>query len=434
MIEMAYILHLGVFLIITFIYFKKCNPSAFSPLSIYLLFYFLVFVFRPFMVLFFGFDHGWWYMRYYPTDVGVLKSLFVISLSLVVFFVTFTLSSKRCKPNFENVRKFNPKVSYLDVLPFIIMSVVVLPMGVYSTIMSIGGIHSDSVGMVFIDGIRVHTQNTGYLVDAKNMLFSYSILTIFVFKFRIYSFIPLLIFISHRAFEGYGRWGIILSIISSILVYLYFNRKHWPPRKFLIAIPFVFILFNAIGHNRDAIRGLFEEVSVSHNVYESEGFNSLDTLDFANFDYVTFIVNTIPEETGSYRYGAQYLQLFTEPIPRVLWKGKPLGEPIKFYDLNNHGNFLGLSYSLVGDGWSSGGYVGVIMTLFIIGLVLGKYYLYFCKNVDNVNKVLIYFLVYPVLIQLYRDGGISIFKFLLFILIPVFLYNLSKKFVLRRSP
>lgn len=431
MLELGYFFQCLVFVIVLTIYIKDCGASFFNPLTIYLVFHFLVFIVRPFLVVFCGFDHGWWYMRYYPDDYDIIKAFFVSSFGLVVFFGFFVYFSNNIKPDL-NMFNVDYKISRVEVFAFIFMSLLVFPIGVYSTISTISGIHSSSVGMEFVDGIRIHTKTTGYLVDAKNMLFSYSIIAIFVFRFKPYSFIFLLLFISHRAFVGYGRWGIILALISLVLLYLYFNRKLWPSRNVLILLPAVFLIFNLIGHNRDVVRGLFEDVEETVNVYDSEGFNSYDTLDFANFDYLTFIVDTIPDETSSYRYGAQYLQLFTEPVPRVLWSGKPLGEPLKFYDLNNHGHFLGLSYSLPGDGWSSGGFLGVFITMMIFAFFIGRFYFNFCKHSNDLNVVMIYFIVYPIFVQLFRDGGISIFKFLLFILIPVFLFNFFKKHIAKR--
>lgn len=430
MISLAYFIHCVVFFIVLYTYRFYSRPVFYSPLFIYIVFHFLVFVVRPFLVIYFEFDHGWWYMFYYPSDVAIVKTFFVSSFALLIFYFSFTFSSNNCAPLF-NLKHSYGDISKSEVYAFLVLCVLVLPLGIYSTVTTLGGVHSDDVGMEFIDGIRVHTQTTGYVVDAKNMLFSFCIIAIFVFRFKPLSFIFIAIFMFHRAFIGYGRWGIILALISLSVIYLHSKKQYWPSKKIVILIPIVFLLFNILGHNRDAIRGLFEDVTESYNVYESEGFHPLDTLDFANFDYLTFIVDKIPEDTQTYRFGAQYLQLITEPIPRILWADKPLGEPIKFYDLNDYGHFLGLTYSLPGDGWSSGGFIGVFFTMLIFGWLIGKYYLYFCRHLHNINILLMYCIVFPMFIQLYRDGGISIFKFLLFTLAPVFIFNIVKSFIKR---
>ena len=111
-----------------------------------------------------------------------------------------------------------------------------------------------------------------------------------------------------------------------------------------------------------------------------------DTVDFANYDYLTYVVAMVPERTGRYSWGVQHLQLFTEPIPRALWKGKPVGAPVPYFNLNNYGNFLGLTVTLAGDGWMSGGWFGVVITAGIVGLIVGLAHRWFWLTArrDNV--------------------------------------------------
>jgi hypothetical protein len=146
-----------------------------------------------------------------------------------------------------------------------------------------------------------------------------------------------------------------------------------------------------------------------------------DDLDFANFDYLTYVVTMVPERTGRYTYGAQHLQLFTEPIPRKLWKGKPIGAPVGTFNLNAYGNFLGLTVSMPGDGWMSGGWIGVIITAGIAGLLLGLAHRWFWLKAQRNNILsLLYILGLAMIVQQYRDGGlVSIAKFLLWNWLPL---------------
>jgi hypothetical protein len=74
-----------------------------------------------------------------------------------------------------------------------------------------------------------------------------------------------------------------------------------------------------------------------------------DTQDYANFDFLSYVVWLVPEKSGAYSYGLQYLQLLTEPIPRILWGGKPVGPPVKTgVDLYAYANFNGLTVSMAG--------------------------------------------------------------------------------------
>src|SRR5262249_41121211 len=145
----------------------------------------------------------------------------------------------------------------------------------------------------------------------------------------------------------------------------------------------------------------------------------LDTQDFANFDYLTGIISIVPERTGGYSYGLQYLQLFTEPIPRILWRGKPAGAPFVRVNLNAHANFVGLTLSLPGDGWISGGWLGVVVTMAVAGTFAGLAHRWFWRHSERLVPALFYISGLAMAPQWYRDGGISIFKFLLYSWLPL---------------
>jgi hypothetical protein len=137
-------------------------------------------------------------------------------------------------------------------------------------------------------------------------------------------------------------------------------------------------------------------------------------------------VSIVPERTGAFTYGLQYLQLFTEPIPRLLWKGKPVGAPVKTINIGAYGNFIGLTVSLCGDGWMSGGWLGLVVTLSLAGALAGRAHRWFFERQEFQAGALVYIVALALLPQWYRDGGISIFKFLLFTIVPVFTWILMR--------
>jgi hypothetical protein len=130
----------------------------------------------------------------------------------------------------------------------------------------------------------------------------------------------------------------------------------------------------------------------------------------------------VPERTQTYTYGAQYAQIFTEPIPRILWKGKPTGAPIPTFSIANYGNFVGLTFSLPGDGWSSGGWVGLIITMAAVGALLGWFHRWFWRNSRNSMVAVFYTTAAAMMIQWFRDGGISIAKFMLWSWLPLLIW------------
>jgi hypothetical protein len=211
--------------------------------------------------------------------------------------------------------------------------------------------------------------------------------------------------------------------------YCWYYRRKWIPLWSVgVAIP-ILVIFNLLGHNRDILKSflLGQEIQVVENdpgmTAGAKLKRQLDTQDYANFDYLCYVVSVVPERSGTYTFGRQYLQLFTEPIPRILWKGKPVGAPVNTgINLAAYGNFVGLTVSLAGDGWLSGGWIGLIITLSTVGSLLGWAHRRFWNNIEDPMRCLLYLVGVAMVPQWYRDGGISIAKFLLFNLAPILVW------------
>ncbi|MCB1119950.1 MAG: hypothetical protein KJT03_00255, partial [Verrucomicrobiae bacterium] len=90
---------------------------------------------------------------------------------------------------------------------------------------------------------------------------------------------------------------------------------------------------------------------------------------------------------------------------------------------NDYGDFNGLTVSIVGDGWMTGGWIGVIINMCLGGFGFGCFYNWFIRNQHNIFKVTIFIITNSVLLQMFRDGGIvSMSKFMLFTQMPIFVW------------
>jgi hypothetical protein len=229
------------------------------------------------------------------------------------------------------------------------------------------------------------------------------------------------------------RWTLVLFFVALALAFCWQHKQKWfPVWMLLLAIP-ALMLFHELGHRRGLVMALFNGETMSEVLSESADETAnlpaseqrrikYDTQDYANFDYLAFVVATVPERTGTYTYGSQYLQLFTEPIPRKLWPGKPLGAPVGFFSLNAYGNFYGLTASLPGDAWMSGGWLGLIITMGFFGGLWGWFHRWFWANNGSCLRAMIYLIALALSAQQFRDGGISIAKFLFWNLSPLILW------------
>lgn len=420
MIELALIAQVLLWLIAAGVFAATRQASVFHPATAYLAFHGLVFVLRPFLVHQFGFDTNWDYMRFKPTDAYFVQTLAVSSVAMVCF--VFSCAAVGWSSRAES-RTGPPVFTLEERRALLITTLLCLPLAAYSIFATRNGIEGERV-----NGIYIMTNSTGYINEAQHFVMPLLCGWMLVTRFHWLNLLPTSLYIGYRVWFGWSRWTILLFLLMVTMAYCWYHRKRWMPVwSILVAVP-ILMIFNLLGHNRDLLKSVLvgEEVPIVNfdpgMTREDKLKKQLDTQDYANFDYLSYVVSVIPERTGGYTYGAQYLQLFTEPIPRILWKGKPVGAPVRLINIGAYGNFVGLTVSLPGDGWISGGWVGLVLTLSSAGCLLGWAHRSFWRNTHHRLGCVAYVVGIAMVPQWYRDGGISISKFLLFTLTPVVIW------------
>jgi hypothetical protein len=417
MLELGLTFQVAVWLAVALTFAATGRATMFHPLTHYLAFHGLVFVARPLLVQLAGFDMVWNYMQFEPSQAQMAQTLWVTSTALVVFAAA-CLMSGRGLPRFGPV-----EWTGFDALDRKALWITVLLLAgpvAYSIYATRSGIEGEQVG-----GAYILTGSSGYANDAQHMAGPLIAFVLVAARFRWLAWIPVGFYMGYRAYFGWSRWSLVLFFLMLVLFHTWQSRRRWPAWWAGAMVLPILLLFHALGENRDLVKRWIElhpaEPVLAHSVSPvSERYREkFDTLDFANFDFLTYVLAVVPEQTGTFTFGAQYLQVFTEPIPRALWTRKPIGSPVPLFNLNAYGNFYGLTVSLVGDGWMSGGWLGVIATMALAGAGLGWAHGCFWRHQHRLAICLLYLSALSLLAQLFRDGGISILKFLLFTWLPV---------------
>jgi len=420
MIEIALAAQVLLWLIVAGIFVASRQASIFHPVTAYLGFHGLVFVLRPILVYTYDFDTNFNYMQLWPTSEVFVRTLAVTSVAMIAF-VASCLVAGRSQLVFASPTP--PEFTALERRSLLIATLLLLPAMAYSVYATRNGVAGER-----INGIYIMTNSTGYVNEAQDFIMPLLCTWMVVNRFHWLYLLPSVIYLGYRTWYGWSRWTILLFFLLLVLSYCWYHRRKWIPLWSIVAVIPILLLFNLIGHNRDMLKSLL--VGEETHVAEFEAGMSandkvksqFDTQDFANFDFLTYIVWVVPEKTETYSFGLQYLQLFTEPIPRILWKGKPVGAPVQTINIAGYCNFTGLTFSLAGDGWISGGWLGLIITLSTVGWLLGRAHRSFWRNITNSKGCLLYLVGVAMVPQWYRDGGISIAKFLLFNITPILIW------------
>ena len=429
MIELALFLQVVVWLAVWGIFLASGQASIFHPATYYLAFHGVVFVLRPLLVYFLDFHSVWDYMQLEPDEGTFVSTLAVTSVGLVVL-TGMCLCVGKTPPQFD--AESAPLVSALQLRALQWTILILSPLIAYSIYSTRGG--AETSGERAANGVFIQTHSTGYINDAQFFVAPILCAWLLATQFRWHNLLPIALYVGYRSYVGWSRWTILLFFAMVVIEFCWYRRLRWLPVWTLaVAIP-VLMLFNILGHNRDLVKSyltgkmvdatqLADQLGIRPGMSEIERRDlRYDTQDFANFDYLTAYVALVPKRTGIYTYGSQYLQLFTEPIPRILWPGKPTGAPVKTFNLLDYGNFIGLTLSLVGDGWVSGGWIGVIITMGMAGFILGLAHRWFWRNCSKPILPLFYITFLGITPNWFRDGGISVTKFILFTWLPLLVW------------
>lgn len=406
--------------------------SAFHPFAFYLAFHFLVFVIRPPLVYYRGYDLIYTAYEFQPSIAEKTTALLATMLGLIAFGLT-NLYIARTPITFSRTRIDEIMRSRL-LVPFMLMALFLAPVAIYSMLTSWMADISGS-GQMITDaatGVAINTESNGYFYESRLMLGPIAVIFAWITRFRWYSFIPLVAFI---VLGGGTRGPFILAAVALGLMWLYENRLKWPRPKMLLAGLMMLGVFNLVGQDRGhAIRGLF--VAEQADAWQSDVEERfLEGMDAGNLEYIEYLTYAIPERTGTYTYFLGNLQTFTEPVPRVLWPGKPIGEPIKFFSLFDYGFPVGMTRSLPGEGWYSLGFAGVFIWCALFGAVWGAFYEYFAKGRPTNLRLLTYMVLLPLSILFYRDGVlVTMLRFLLFLVFPLIVLNLWVRLLGIRLP
>lgn len=423
MYEVALILSVVCLLGVSIYFVRMPAFSVFHPLTFYLLFHGFIFVFRPILAYLNDFRFIYMVYRFTPSDDDKLTVILAANLGMLAF-AFFSLQSGHAPMRFKQDAFAVAERNRLVPAAMWALSICI-PIGLVSLFWRYGRAATEFSDMIMDrgSGTFINTSANGYLAEAQLMLATACAMIGWLFRFRLVALLPVIGFIVFRAGTG-GRGPFVMAAICLGLLWLYEHRRRFPNFRALLGLAAVIALFVAVGQDRGrAIRmALGDDNTLAATDYAAQQ-KFLEGMDFGNLEYFEFLVYAVPQRTGSYEYFANNLMLFTEPVPRVLWPEKPVGSPVKFFELFDYGYPVGMTRSLPGEGWTQLGWLGVIVWCGLWGLCFGALYQRFINTKQNTFWVMAYMTFVAMLVVVYRDGTvITIMRQGIFYFFPIFLW------------
>ena len=428
MYEINMIVTATLWIVIVFIYPFSTSASVFNPITFYLFFHGLVFVVRPIFKYLYDFQSMYSLYSFFPSEETRNLALIAANIGLISFCagcyctgnVRMRFAGAQLRDS-EQAKTFRwGLLSALIIAAPWIAASFKLNMSANFTDVDLLNMTADAS-----TGATLYTDTTGYVADANLMLGAFGVGLIWAFRFKWYAWIPYLIFCILRMSIGWGRFSFMLTLGSVAVIYSFYQGRKWISLRMMAGAVAVIPLFSAIGAERtliaDWITGREREVPVwQKNEIAPKHF--FDQMDFAALECLEYMIDVVPEKTKSFDYFLDNLEIFTAPVPRMLWRDKPVGPPIKLFNVFDYGTPIGIAWTVIGEGWQALGVVGVVIWCFLGGAGWGWLYRLFALSAQTPWQVLAYTLILPLSVQWFRDGVlITLLKFPLFFLLPVVL-------------
>ena len=414
-------------LVVTHLIYRP-SFSIYHPAALYSCFHFLVFVLRPILAYAYGYDDGL-YRAYgfVPNDADKIMVLVITTVGFVVF-TAMSIYYGRSEVRFLSAEKVEYERNHLR-KAFFITLLCLAPLAWYS----IGVSFSGNVDRIVdpATGHIINVQGNGYATDAQLMAVSLCALFAWIMRFRLIAIIPVMGIVGVRA--GLGSRGPMVAILAMVtLLYAYEKRVRRPTFKVLAVFVLAAAIFRMVGDDREGLtRMLTQPAPTTEMAASDEGRGPLESMDYANSVFMEYLVGVVPERSGGYNYFMDIMEVFTAPIPRAWWSGKPAGSPVVLVNLFDYGTPIGMTISLPGEGWYSLGWLGVILWCGLWGALLGRWYERFASGQQSIYATLAYLTFFPVLIIGYRDGVLmSVLKQAFWYLTPVLLWYFFARKVL----
>jgi hypothetical protein len=379
-------------------------------MSVYLLYYLVGFVVRPWELYCVGTSALWDYMGFSASSADVLWTMIVVLVAHASVMAGFVFSNTgRTQVPIMGPFSFVPR---RPVTFFVIVSLFMV-LGAYASLKSIGTATSTDVEELIAEHVSTDDAGGQRLVDVsgyQTVFVAFIPVTIIVLfatrRLRVAGTSILILFVVYRMFGGSGRSEFVLLLLAVGCILLIDARRHYPPVTLVVAGIVLLALFNLIGSDRMAFRKIAAGQISFTELWDSYSQSRRDapvTGDMQEFDVLSAVLTIIPERSG-YTYGTQYLRLLIWPIPRQLWSDKPVLTSI--VNMAEFGHFEYLTLTLYAESYMSIGIAGMIAVLFIISIALNRLYNNMV-NLANPTSIVIYFMALMNSPILFRDGAVS---------------------------
>jgi hypothetical protein len=248
------------------------------------------------------------------------------------------------------------------------------------------------------------------------------LILVYWYGFRLRLMVPLAAYLMIIGLQGYHRFRLIIPVLFLIEIYLDRKRRRWPPLWMAAgtaAMILVFFPLKTIGQlsqqeftrTTDIVDAAVNEMGLALSGRADDQM----ILD----EYATVI--SLVDDFGHHYWGTTYWPLLVLPVPRAWWPDKP---SLAQYELDISTPMRpiaqsGMVSTIFGESYANFGIFGVfavpLILMYYLTRMYAKAYLYTYASVYRFT----YIVIACNLIQVFRDGLISLVVFTVVNMMPL---------------
>src|ERR1044072_488950 len=400
---------------------RYARLSHSHPGTIYLIFHIYTFTVRLLGLLFGAatlFSSLPWYFEAIRPEEIIRAAVYgdIALLAMTIAWIRASTVDKRNMLRSPHIEGETPPNLSLRHIWTIVL--IVLPFGVF-------GFYAYSI-LPGLEGERIQLgewQTSSWLFITQTWIGLVLLALIYWYGFRWWLTALMLLFLLVMAYQGYHRFRVIIPAILLIQIYLDRRKMKWPPvyvMGVILALALLFFPMKEIGKMAQQGETVAQIIDNSR-----ESINSAlvaEAPDQIFLDLFACAI-TLCDENGKLYYGTTYLNLIILPVPRQWWPGKPtLGDYVNDISRPWRPMFeMGLIVTFLGESYANFGFLGIILVPYLVAYWLARiYFRAYRSNYFSVARFA-YLLIACNLIQVYRDGLVSIVVFTCVNMMPLML-------------
>jgi len=255
------------------------------------------------------------------------------------------------------------------------------------------------------------------------------------YGFKPWLLIPMTVYLMIMAYQGYSRFRVIIPVILMVQMYLEMRGRRWPRIGGVIAFVGLGLIFFPL----KTIGRALQEGEPAERVVELAGEILQETLEGKAGDHMFLdeyaSALTLVDRKDKLYWGEPFWALATLPVPRALWPGKPSTADY-IADFSQPWRPMGqdgMILTFLGEAYANFGTVGILFVPVLLALFTARFHFRAGRAPYNSLARFTYILLSCNLLQVYRDGLVSIVVFTLVNMLPLMLIILLTRMSARNQ-